>query len=809
MKKHAMKIGIPFLVLAIIFTIAVGSHTSYAQQARWLRIVPLQGPVNELGAEFETEWNTGNADFFSWPAQYGIGQNTCRMRGMWIGCKDFDDPVANKVLSYKVIGVGPRDGSNRIGMIFPVKIKMIGRGPHPVLRVDDKAASDLDTYDVLDEVNPDLEADRVVLVNFNTSIGVSVTKKVMAFDQSNNDNYYINDWVFKNTGIYNAAGGVKQQTLTDVYFFFADRDAWAGVSNTGYGTGWGSWESTWGESNIIHSFGQDPTAPGFDMRGVICWTGADVKRTTLSYKEVWGNPAQDQDGQLASAKYWGSVILHADKSSKDTSDDLYQPRTNNFIQADMAPLNASADQYTESFMKSRYDVMSSGYPDIQHDAIVGGGYNDTYPTTYTYPGAASGGNVQTSVGFGPYTLAPGDSIHIVFTLGIAGISWEKGREVGGNWLQYYKNTGVTPTLILPDGSTTTDHNFYKYQWVATGKDSIMQTFRNAVRNYNSGYKILKAPPPPDVFSVNSGGDRIMLSWSSNADAAPHFDGYVVYRSRGNVLDRNTKYEKIFECSKSNVAHNFDDITAIRGFDYYYYIQSKDDGTQNDVHPGLPLYSSLFWTVTNQPATLQRPAVTGPPTSPAVDTTHWKQLVSKGTWVSGADYVPNDEVTFGALSYVCVKRDSGGKQTPDIDTTKSWKPEISKGAWVSGNGYAKYNVVSYNGVNYYCYSEVAQGSLLEQVRVVPNPYDIRARMFQFGDQSQYDRIAFFGLPGQCNLKIFTERGDLIWQKSHTNGTGDELWDSMTSSGQIIASGIYILYVEAPGVGSVFRKFVVIR
>jgi len=30
--------------------------------------------------------------------------------------------------------------------------------------------------------------------------------------------------------------------------------------------------------------------------------------------------------------------------------------------------------------------------------------------------------------------------------------------------------------------------------------------------------------------------------------------------------------------------------------------------------------------------------------------------------------------------------------------------------------------------------------------------------------------------------------------HTNGSGDEAWDSKTSSNQIVVSGIYILYVE---------------
>jgi hypothetical protein len=99
--------------------------------------------------------------------------------------------------------------------------------------------------------------------------------------------------------------------------------------------------------------------------------------------------------------------------------------------------------------------------------------------------------------------------------------------------------------------------------------------------------------------------------------------------------------------------------------------------------------------------------------------------------------------------------------------------------------------------------------LDSVRVVPNPYDIRSRLFQFGTKSQYDRIAFYGLPPTCKLMIFTESGERIWQKDHTTSTGDELWDSTTSSGQIVASGIYILYVEAPDGRSVIRKFVVIR
>ena len=248
----------------------------------------------------------------------------------------------------------------------------------------------------------------------------------------------------------------------------------------------------------------------------------------------------------------------------------------------------------------------------------------------------------------------------------------------------------------------------------------MQMFERATTNYQSGYNIPAPPPPPQVFNVLSGGDKITLSWSENATEYEHFNGYQLFRA---VNRPDTLYEEIFSCDAANAVHEFEDRTAKRGFDYYYYIQTKDDGTLNDIEPGKPLVSSKFWTVTNTPAYLRRPAV---------------------------------------------------------KTT------------------------------------------LDSVVVVPNPFHIQARELQFGVDAP-DRLAIFGLPPVCTLKIYTERGDLVDTIYHVDGSGDELWDSVTSSNQIVVSGIYILYVEVPEDlyddmthdllyrkgASTFRKFVVIR
>lgn len=712
MKKQRIKVQNQLLLLAASLLILSSVRIAYAQEIKWLRVTELQTFINEVGAEYENESQVGNTNFLSWPAQYGIEQNTTRMKGLWIGCKNFDDPVENKLKSVKVIGSGPRNAADRVNQIFEKEIKLIGRNYHPIVVVDDQRATSNDVYDVLDSLDENLEADRMVLVKFNTSIGVSVTKKVMAFGYPDHDNYFINDYVFKNTGIIDREGTVHEQTLQDVWFYFFYRYAFAGEACQTYGQGWGAWSDTWGNSTLNHAFGENPNAPDFNdpksplfqMRGFYSWRGPNTDRP-VSYEEDWGCPNEQEDGVMGSAKYAGCVTLHADTDPHNPTDDAYQPKTTWFIGSDINIVLANVSQYDEVFMADRYAAMSEGHPDKQHDEVVG----DDYPINYTDPRRQTGGGTSQGQGFGPYTLASGDSIHIVFAEGVAGLCRQKNREVGGNWLQWYKKTGA-PTLVMPDGSETTDHNLYKRRWVETGKDSILKTYRNAMRNYQSGYAIPQPPPPPNKFTVISGGDRIRLEWSDNATSWPHFDGYVIYRSEGNVLVPKTMYKKIFECNKSNVVHSFDDITASRGFDYYYYIQSKDDGTQNDVEPGKPLYSSLFWTVTSVPATLQRPAVI---------------------------------------------------------------------------------------------------ATLDSIRVVPNPYDIRARAYQFGDKFQYDRIAFYGLPPECTIKIFTERGDLIWEKQHISGSGDELWDSLTSSGQIIVSGIYIAYFETPNGKSVYRKFVVIR
>jgi len=100
-----------------------------------------------------------------------------------------------------------------------------------------------------------------------------------------------------------------------------------------------------------------------------------------------------------------------------------------------------------------------------------------------------------------------------------------------------------------------------------------------------------------------------------------------------------------------------------------------------------------------------------------------------------------------------------------------------------------------------------GEKLSDIRIVPNPYYISSP--KGSHFSIEDEIRFYNIPGECTIRIFTERGDLIKTIIHDDGSGDEVWNSVTDSRQVIVSGIYIVQFETPDGQSIYKKFAVIR
>ncbi|MCK4578868.1 MAG: hypothetical protein KAU50_08765 [Candidatus Marinimicrobia bacterium] len=688
------------------------------EQTTWLAIGNLHSWFSNAGIEREigrTGLQADQQDGLRWPAQYKW-QDTQAAKAMWLGAKNYYDDNVDKTFAVKVVHVGPRilDDTREI---MPKDFKLYGRFPHTNVYVDKTPGSEMmyGMDEVTEPPDEDLIADRMIYNTGNTALGVSYIRRVYAFSNQYHDNYFISEYEFINTGIINSAGDVETQTLEDFVVFYQYRYSptrEAGV----YGINVTPQSASWGHNAVNDMFFTHPVT-GDPFRMQFTWMGKHSQETNY---DIIGAPAWDTDGHLAASQYVGVITLHADTSPSNPTDDLGQPSTTMYLQSDV-PITSNNSQFNDKQMAAEYLAMTAGHPTLRQADDAGcpnpvecEGFLDTYERI----GEGNPGGYSHGQGFGPYTLEPGDTIRIVVAEGVAGISREMVYQVGAKWLA--GGGGPLPSKV--GGGTTDDKNYYKNAWVWTGEDSLVQTFERAVANFQADLIVPEPPRPPSLFEVNSGGDQIALNWEYDGGIPDNVAGFKVYRT----IDKpDTSYTEVFACgagtANPEIVTEFIDTSPVRGFDYYYYVVAFDDGSTNDIQPGVPLVSSKFWTMTNEPASLKR----------------------------------------------------------------------------------------------------APSSPLEGIRIVPNPYNIRAYRLQFAGSGP-NRIMFYNTPAYCTIRIYTERGDLIQTVEHDDASGDEAWDLVTSSNQLVVSGLYIAHIEAsrdwpdPKTGimikkgeSIIKKFIVVR
>ena len=109
------------------------------------------------------------------------------------------------------------------------------------------------------------------------------------------------------------------------------------------------------------------------------------------------------------------------------------------------------------------------------------------------------------------------------------------------------------------------------------------------------------------------------------------------------------------------------------------------------------------------------------------------------------------------------------------------------------------------------AEVAD-SALDLINVVPNPY----YAFSTYETSQLDnRVKITNLPNECTVTIFSIDGKLIRQYKRAIDTNIDIakgnttefvnldnsldWDLKNVKGIPIASGLYLIHIEAPDIG----------
>lgn len=662
------------LLGALLMLLAPHVQAQFAN--KWLSGGSFHNWYSEIGSECETcGFIRSQQDGWRWPGIYNYTDMQAA-RSLWVGAKNVVDDKGTS-FPVRVVHVGPR--VTGAGEFFPVSFKLLSRFALPAVTVDGTPSEPSATM-VVDEVKSDLEADFVLENVSNTLLGLTMKRRVLQFQQEFNDNYHVIEYTFTNTGNTDGDTDIElpNQTLTDVMVYLQTRMAVAKETRYVIGNG-----SGWGMNTMIDARGDglraDPADQNF--RAQFVWhgkfpaftkydnIGGPILKSALPALQI---AAADTLGRLGASQFAGTVVLHADKSATDKADDPAQPTTMNYIGSDDNYLSQNS-AYDPTKMDTEYRIMAQGRRP-RHAFIVEPSGDAGFKAPTGDPALGSSGGYSGGLGFGPYTIKPGESIKIVMADAAAGISRAENIRVG-RLLQQNKIT-----------------NAQKNDIVFQGRDSLFTTFRRAIANYGSNYQIPKAPLPPSEFNVNSGGDRIQLSWTPASGQT--IDGWEIYRTKGSYDSTYTMIKKLPAGDTS-----FDDTTPIRGVPYFYYIQAYVDKTKNPGGAGTPanrvLRSSRYFAQTYSAAQLKRPA----------------------------------------------------------------------------------------------------GNAWDDVRIVPNPYTIAASADLRFAANVRDRLAFFDIPGQCTIEIYTELGELVDTITHTDGSGDAYWDHTTSSRQLIVSGVYIAVITA--------------
>jgi len=673
---------------------------------KWLSVGAMHNWYSEVGNECEScGFVRTQQDGLRWPGIYRFTDMQAA-KALWIGATNVTDDLGTQY-AHRVVHAGPRVSGS--GEFFPVRFELISRLAPTSVYVDG-ALTEPEAAMVTDLSDASIPGDAMLINVVNTLLGITMERRIIQFAQEYHDNYHVLEYTFTNTGNTDADTDIElpNQTLEGVYFFFQWRLSVAKETRYVIGNGTG-----WGLNAMLDTRGDGVKAdpPEEDFRAQFVWHG---KFPAFSAYDNLGGPilpqalpalnvaSTDTLGRLGASQFVGVVTLHADVSPTDPSDDPTQPTTTTWIGSD-DPYTSQNDAFNPSKMEVEYGVMSGGHKSPRHADVVEPTGLPGFLAPVGDPSLGTPGGFSNANGYGPYTLAPGESIRIVLAEGAAGLSREANEAIGRAYKEADANDDA-PISYTVHGRT---HTLTKNEWVFTSRDSLFQMFRRALANYASGYSIPRAPVPPAAFEVTGGGDRIGLSWQPHA-TEPLPESWEIYRARGRY---DSTYTLVHIAAGGDTS--YDDTTPIRGIDYYYYMVAVQSGSRNDgtglTPPGRPLRSSRYATQTYSPTRLKRQA----------------------------------------------------------------------------------------------------GSVLADIRIVPNPYNIAASaQVRFPDQT--DKLAFFNIPGRCTIAIYTDLGELVDTIEHTDGSGDEFWDHTTSSRQVVASGLYIAVITDLDTNErIIKKFVIIR
>jgi hypothetical protein len=466
------------------------------------------------------------------------------------------------------------------------------------------------------------------------------------------------------------------------------------------------------------------------------------------------------------------------------------------------------------------------------------------PPHYVAENLADGFVMPYLLSFGPFDLAPGDSIPLTFAL-VAGENFHIHPYDFENYFDphhpeiYYSKLDFSDLAqnsrwaraIFDNPGVDTDGDGYrgefcwKYTWRDTTEADPSDSFVvDSIRHYYTGDTIpdFKAmtPSPPPVVRVTPSHGRVVLRWNGQeSENTPDyfsgqvdFEGYRVYYGEDDRLSDfvllssydiddyvvyhfdtdNRNWNKISNSAKHDslkqlYGPDFDANDFYDQFNYFLdpntgevYYFVRQDWNRSDLSNPLGIHKVY--------------PDASPYDSADVTLEGWRRYYEYEYVIENLE--PSKPYYFAvtAFDYGSFQYDIGQLETSP--TTNAVREYALTSA----------DTVEHKGLG---------------VIVYPNPYRIDGGYARAGYENRdrtksavwSRRIHFANLPNICTIRIFSIDGDLIQKIDHYNPTGGpesqhEEWNVVSRNTQAVVTGIYLWHVKSE-MGEQLGKLVIIK
>ncbi|MBD3376798.1 hypothetical protein GF406_17305 [candidate division KSB1 bacterium] len=500
--------------------------------------------------------STGGVSEFNWPRDFRYASNGGGS-SYHILIEDWNKPNGN-INGYAV----PED--TEIGSWSTVSnIKKV-KYPYPTITVEGIDISSTDVYD--GNPDPNLISDQMVETVVNTYIGMTLRQRVFAWSHPKYQDFAIVHQQWINTGNTDADPEIElpNNDFSNFYFFQVNTFA------PGNGSHDEKADRTHTKSDRSEVYsnvdvwvweGDDPDNPGV----------YDPNRPQLLHVSVGNDPndlwqgkridnegdPKPETGEFMSPMFVGEGILHLDAGTDDRSHDPEKLKI--MLWDDYYWLYHGATQDRED----RYQVFREGLNGVR--------FSDDFEKDSPDPVVNSQRALST---YGPWEMAFGDTINIVFFRGVKGINANLAKEKGAEWLDWFLN-----------GEGNFDDEA-KNQLLRSGRDSLIQIYEYAKEVYANDYSLPEGmnPQPPsrlEVASIDS--NHVLIEWSQPERVPMNISHYNIYTSIGS---RDTRYElhESIEAEEGLTDYQYILRDPQPGFAYYFALTAVDvNGNESSLY----------------------------------------------------------------------------------------------------------------------------------------------------------------------------------------------------------------------------------